>query len=146
MSLNGAIVSLGAITLQVTRTAAGTRDRGRYTPGAVTTFPITAGVEPINGRQLMDVPEGRRGDEILKLFVDVALIAERPAATGVTAVDPDVVAYLGGDPEPVRSDVIALLGLNEPWTVIKVATWPGFGETHREVQIARAPSPQGTVP
>lgn len=142
MSLNGTLISLGSVTLQVTRTQAGTRQHGRYTPGPVTTFDILAGVpEPVTGRQLMDVPEGRRGDEIMKLFVDVALIAERPASTAGPGIDPDVVAYTGSD-----ADMIAIMGADEPWTVIKVDTWPGFGETHREVQIARAPSPQGKVP
>lgn len=137
MSLNGTIVSLGAVTLQVTRTAAGTRTLGRYTPGTTSTFPITAGVEPINGRQLMDVPEGRRGDEILTVYTDADLIAER----ATPGVDPDVLRYTGTDPATV-----AMMGPGEPWTVIKVKTWQGFGETHREVQIARAPSPAGTVP
>jgi hypothetical protein len=137
MSLNGTITSLGAVTLQVTRTAAAPRVRGREAPGAQTTFAITAGVEPIDGRQLMDVPEGRRGDEILMVYTDADLIAER----ATPAFGPDVLAYTGTDP-----DIVAMMGPGEPWTVIKVKTWPGFGETHREVQIARAPSPQGTVP
>ncbi len=137
MSLNGAIISLGSVDLQVTRTAQGTRVNGRPVAGAQTTFPITAGVEPIAGRQLMDVPEGRRGDEILMLYTDADLVAER----ATPGIDPDVVAYLGADP-----DIIAMMGPGELWTVIRVKTWPGFGETHREVQIARAPSPAGTVP
>lgn len=139
MSLNGTLTSLGSVTLQVTRTAQGTRDHGRSAPGAQTTFPILCGVpEPVTGRELKDLPEGRRGDEILKLFVDVALIAERPGAPGN---DPDTVAYTGAD-----ADMIAIMGTGEPWTVISVKTWSGFGETHREVQIARAPSPAGQVP
>lgn len=137
MSLNGTITSLGAVTLQVTRTAAVPRVRGRDTPGAQTTFAITAGVEPIDGRQLMDVPEGRRGDEILTVYTDADLIAER----ATPAFSPDVLSYTGTDP-----DIVAMMGPGEPWTVIKVKTWSGFGETHREVQIARAPSPQGVVP
>lgn len=138
MSLNGAIVSLGSVTLQVTRTAQGTRTLGRYTPGAQTTFNITCGVpEPIDGRVLMDVPEGRRGDEILTVYTDADLVAER----ATPGIDPDVVRYLGSD-----ADMVAMMGPAEPWTVIRVKTWPGFGETHREVQIARAPSPQGVVP
>lgn len=136
MSLSGALISLGTVDLQVTRTAHGPRVNGRSTAGTQTTFSITAGTpEPITGRQLMDVPEGRRGDETMKLFVDVPLYTESPL------YDPDVVAYVGTDP-----DMIAMLGAGEPWTVIKVETWPGFGETHREVQIARAPSPAGAVP
>lgn len=135
MSLNDVIGNLGAITLQVTRTARGTRVSGRYTAGAQTTFNVVAGVEPVTGRQLMDLPEGRRGDEIMMLYVDVALFTESPAT------DPDVVRYLGADP-----DTIAMLGAGEPWTVIKVSTWTGIDGTHREVQVARAPSPAGAVP
>ena len=136
MSLNDVIASLGSISLQVTRTAAGTRTHGRYTPGATLTLTITAGVpEPIAGRQLMDLPEGRRGDEILMLYTETALVAEAPG------IDPDVVAYLGADP-----DIIAAMGAGEPWTVIRVKTWPGLGGTHREAMIARAPSPAGVVP
>lgn len=139
MTLNGTLTSLGSVTLQVTRTTQGTRVHGRYTPGAETTFLITCGVpEPLTGRELKDMPEGRRGDEVLKLFVETALIAEQPGNPGV---DPDTVAYLGAD-----ADMQAILGAGEPWTVIKVDTWSGFGETHREVSIARAPSPQGRVP
>lgn len=137
MTLNGTISSLGSVTLQVTRTAQGTRDRGRYTPGPQTTFAITAGVEPIDGRTLRDLPEGRRGDEILTVYTDADLIAER-ASPGFA---PDVISYTGTDP-----DMLAMMGPGEPWTVIKVKTWPGFGETHREVQIARGPSPEGVEP
>src|SRR5678815_4150326 len=115
MSLNGTIISLGAVTLQVTRTTRVPRVRGRDMPGTTSTFPITAGVEPIAGRQLMDVPEGRRGDEILMLYTDADLIAER----ATPGVDPDVLRYTGTDP-----DMIAMLGPGEPWTVIKVKTWP----------------------
>lgn len=135
MSLNGVIASLGAFTLQVTRTASGPRSNGRYNPGAQSTFTITGGVEPINGRELQDLPVGRRGDEILTVYTDAALIAEKPG------VDPDVVRYLGADP-----DAIELLGFDEPWTVIAVPTWTGLGSAHREARIARAPSPQGVVP
>ena len=136
MSLNGVITSLGSVTLQVTRTAQGTRTNGRYTPGAQTTFDVVCGVpEPVTGRELHDVPEGRRGDEVLKLFLATDLVAERPG------IDPDVVRYLGAD-----ADMLTILGAGEPWTVIAVETWSGFGETHRETKIARAPSPAGVVP
>lgn len=137
MSLNDVIGDLGDIQLQVTRTAQGARVNGRYTPGTVTTFNITAGIEPISGRQLMDVPEGRRGDEIMMVYTDADLVAER-ATPGIA---PDVLRYTGSDP-----DTVAMLGPAEPWTVIRVKTWTGIDGTHREVQIARAPSPQGVVP
>lgn len=136
MSLNGAIISLGSCELEVTRTTTVPRVHGRAVPGATTTFTATAGIpEPVDGRELKDLPEGRRGDEILTVYVDVDLIAIRPG------VDPDVVRYNGTDP-----DIVAMMGSGEPWTVIKVKTWGGLGETHREAQIARAPSPAGAVP
>jgi hypothetical protein len=136
MSLNGTLTSLGSVDLRVTRTAQGTRQHGRYTPGPATTFSITCGTpEPVTGRELKDMPEGRRGDEILKLFASGELVAEKPG------VDPDTVAYTGSDP-----DMLTIMGAAEEWTVIKVDTWTGFGETHREVSIARAPSPAGQVP
>ena len=98
MSLNGVITSLGSVTLQVTRTAQGTRTNGRYTPGAQTTFDVVCGVpEPVTGRELHDVPEGRRGDEVLKLFLATDLVAERPG------IDPDVVRYLGADADMLTS-------------------------------------------
>lgn len=135
MSLNGVIVSLGAFDFQVTRTAAGTRVNGRYTPGAQSTFTITAGIEPTAGRELKDVPEGRRGDEIVTVYTDAQLIPEAPG------VDPDVITYLGAEPE-----AIAMMGAGEPWTVIAVKTWPGLDGVHREAKVARAPSPAGVVP
>lgn len=135
MSLFGVIASLGALELEVTRTATGTRSHGRYVPGPTSSFRIHAGVEPISGRELRDLPEGRRGDEILMLYTEARLVAASPG------IDPDVVRYLGADP-----DAIAMLGAGEPWTVIAVKTWSGFGEVHREVKIARAPSPAGAVP
>ncbi len=135
MSLSDVIASLGAFELEVTRTAAGARSHGRYVPGPATTFRIIAGVEPISGRELRDLPEGRRGDEVLMLFTEARLVAAK------SGIDADVVRYLGNDP-----DVIEMLGAGEPWTVIAVKTPIGLGGAHREVKIARAPSPAGAVP
>lgn len=123
VSLNGAIASLSTGTYTVTRTAAGTRVLGRYTPGATSTFTILAGIEPATGRQLRDLPEGRRGDETICIYATDELKTTTPTT------DPDVVTYRG-----------------EPWTVVQVKVWEGFGETHYECLAQRAPSPAGVVP
>lgn len=118
MSLNGVIVSLGTGTYTVTRTAAGTRVDGRYVPGATSTFPIDAGIEPATGRELEDLPTGRRGNETIKIFTDTQLVAED------VSEDPDVIAYRG-----------------ELWTVVKASFWEGFGENHCEAMACRPPTP-----
>lgn len=129
MSLNGAIASLATGTYQVTRTAAGTRDHGRHMPGAVTTFAIVAGIDPMTGRALQDLPEGQRGDEAIKVYTTTRL---RTRAEG----EPDRIAY---DPpgEPTSGQL---------WTVTTVSTLEGFGEVHYEAVACRAPSPAGAVP
>lgn len=125
MSLNGMLVStdLGTGNYLVTRTAIGTRALGRYTAGAVTTFTINLGVEPSSGRQLRDLPEGRRGDETLTVYSPVELHTTAPG------FEPDQIAYLG-----------------EQWAVVSSKRWEGFGEIHWECLVQRAPSPAGIVP
>lgn len=125
MSLNGMLVptDLGTGTYAVTRTAAGTRALGRYTPGAVTTFTAEMGIEPATGRQLKDLPEGRRSDETVQIFCATQLLTTTPNN------EPDVITYRG-----------------EPWTVISSKFWEGFGESHCEALAQRAPSPEGVVP
>lgn len=140
MSLNSVISALGAVTLQVTRTAAGARDgHGRYVPGAASTFNVLVGIpEPAAGRQLMDLPEGRRGDETLVVYSTARLIPISPDGGGS---DTDLLRYLGAD-----ANMIALMGEGEPWTVVTCKTWSGLGETHFECMMQRAPSPAGLVP
>jgi hypothetical protein len=137
VSLNGVIASLRTTkggnpdgTYTVIRTATGTRDRGRYTPGAVTTFTIIAGIEPVTGRELKDLPEGQRGDEVIAIFTATPILTVRP---GFGA---DRITY-----RPPGYD-----GDGEPWTVTKVDVIEGFGEVHYEAQASRAPSPAGVVP
>lgn len=96
---------------------------GRYTSGAVTTFAINLGIEPATGRQLRDLPEGRRGDETIMIYSPVELKTVMPG------FEPDQVSYRG-----------------EQWAVITSKLWQGFGETHFECLAQRAPSPAGTVP
>ncbi len=130
MSLNGVISSLGTGTYLVTRTAAGVRVNGRYTPGLVTTIPIDAGIESVSGRELQDLPEGQRGDEVIRIFTATPLLTRRPG------FDPDQITY-----QPPGYEAPG-----EPWTVIGVEVLDGFGEQHYEVLACRAPSPAGVVP
>jgi hypothetical protein len=129
MSVNDTIASLATGTYTVTRTGGGARTNGRYTPGAETTFPIVAGIEPVTGRELRDTPEGQRGDEVIMIFTTTRLRTRQEG-------EPDRIAY-----DPPGSPVVGDL-----WTVTKVDVLEGFGEVHYEVQACRAPHPAGTVP
>lgn len=130
VSVNDTIASLRTTsggnpdgTYTVTRTATGTRSHGRYTPGAATTFPIVAGIEPADPNGLQDLPAGQRADDLIQIFTDTELLTRTPTT------DPDVITYRG-----------------EPWTVIATDFIEGFGEAHCEAKACRAPSPAGAVP
>lgn len=136
MALNDVITGLGgSATFQVTRTTSVPRVNGRYVPGPQTTFDIVAAIQPSTGRELKDLEEGRRGDEIVTVFTATDLVPIKPG------VDPDVFRYLGSDPL-----IIALVGVNEPWTVIRANRLVGIDGGHVEALAARAPQPAGVVP
>jgi hypothetical protein len=130
VSLNGTIASLGTGTYAVTRTIAGIRVNGRYPHGTATTFPIDAGIESVSGRELQDLPEGQRGDEVIRIFTATPLLGVRPG------FEADRIAY-----QPPGYETPG-----EPWTVIGAEVLEGFGEVHYEVLACRAPSPAGVVP
>lgn len=125
MSLNGMLIptDLGTGTYTITRTATLPRVLGRSPPGVTSTFDINLGIEPASGRQLRDLPEGRRGDETIMIFSPVELKTEMPG------FEPDQVLYRG-----------------ELWAVVTSRRWEGFSEVHYEVMAQRAPSPAGVVP
>lgn len=114
MSLRGVIAAHGS-SYTVTRLAAGSLVKGQYTPGAPSTFAIIAFIEPLNGRELEDVPEGQRGNEIRVLYT----------LTEVRA---------GANPDTVTID-------GEPWTAIRAERFDGLGGTHYRVRLARTSSP-----
>ncbi len=119
MSMRGAIASLaqgGPFT--VTRTEAGEREKGRYTPGDDDTFTIVASVQPVGGRELRDLPEGQRADETRVIYTLTELRTRQ------------------GETEP---DVITLDG--QPWTVIRVERFDSFGETHYRAYASRTERP-----
>lgn len=136
MSLNDVIESMSTGggnpdgTYTVTRTVEASYSHGRAIAGASSTFPLVAGIEPVDGRTLMDLPEGQRGDEVIRIFTATPLLTRRPGFA------PDTIVYR---PPGYESD-------GEPWTVTRVEVLEGFGEVHFEVIACRAPSPAGVVP
>lgn len=131
MGLNDAIATLATGEYTVTRRPAGVYVAGRYTPaGAPTTFTVLAGIEPVTGRELKDLPEGQSGDEVIKITTATPLLTRRPG------FEPDTIAYRPPGYESA----------GEPWTVTSVKVWEAFGEVHYEAMACRAPSPAGVVP
>jgi hypothetical protein len=130
MSLADVISDLGGATYQVIRTAAGARVNGRVVAGPATTFPIVAGIEPITGRELQDLPEGQRGDEVIQIFTATPLLTRRPG------FEPDQIVY-----RPPGYEVDG-----EPWTVTCADVLEGIDGVHYEVKACRAPSQAGVVP
>ncbi|MDD5034852.1 MAG: hypothetical protein PHE55_08855 [Methylococcaceae bacterium] len=74
---------------------------GRYTEGAETSATIVAHVQPISGRDLIQVEEGRRANAIITIYSKTEL------KTGDdTGVQPDTVTFGGEDYEVFKV---------EPW-------------------------------
>lgn len=73
MSISAVIFPTGEYTLR--RTAQGTRTNGHYESGAASTLTIVAGVQPVEGELLKDLPEGMRADETRVVFTTTELRA-----------------------------------------------------------------------
>lgn len=120
MALRGAIASLtqgGPYSL--TRRAAGTYVNGNYVPAVGTTTVTVAGsLQPVTGRELRDLSEAQRGDEIRVLYTLTKIYTREPG------FDPDTIS-IGG----------------EAWTCIKVEQFDAFGETHYRAYFARSARP-----
>lgn len=115
MSLRSLIAKHGA-SYTVTRVVAGSHDAdGKYTAGASSTFPIVAYIEPTIGRELEDLPEGQRGNEVRTVYTETELLAA------------------------ARPDSIAIAG--EAWSVIRVERFDGLGGSHFRARAARTATP-----
>lgn len=68
---------------------------GTLTVEAPFTFTIIAGVQPVDGREVNDLPEGSSMDEVLVLYTESKLI---------TRMDPNTNASVGYDPDSVSID------------------------------------------
>ncbi len=96
----------------------GTADAVFSLSNSLTSFLIEASIQPLTGRQLMDLPEGKRGDETCWLF----------SSTELRSVDPETL-----------SDRVIYRG--ESWVVTKTEQWEGRGGVHWRCVIARRPTP-----
>jgi hypothetical protein len=67
-------------TYTVTRRAAATMVKGRAVPGATSTLTIAASVQPASGRDLLQLPEGRRSVETRVVFTATELLVGRQGA------------------------------------------------------------------
>lgn len=120
MPLRGAIASLtqgGPYT--ATRTTDGGYDAdGLAVAGTTSTFAVAGSLQPVSGRELRDLPEGQRGDEIRVLYTLTEL------RTRIGTHQPDKLSIDG-----------------ETWVVIKTEKFDAFGETHYRVYVSRTGKP-----
>lgn len=101
--LTGVIGSFQTGTYTVTRTpVSGTYTNGILNAASTSTFSIVACVQPLTGREMQDLPEGRRADETKRVYTTTLL-----NTTG------------SGEPDTVSID-------GTVYEVWKVETWPAF--------------------
>lgn len=123
MALSGVIDSFATGTYAVTRTVVSTYGTdGRLVAGATSVVNITASIQPLSGRDLKALPEGRHGEDVRKMYAKVELLTQTPGN------DPDLVTYKG-----------------ETWEVFNVDSWEAFGlgtgGNHYKALIARLDTP-----
>lgn len=97
------------ISVTVTRFGPGGHIGGQWADGSDSTLTIEADVQPLNARDLMNVPEGQREAGWIKLYSETLL----------RTVD---------DVQGCRADVVAYKGRR--WEVQKVTTWEAIGLDH----------------
>lgn len=116
--INGAIAAHKTGDYTVTRRVAPTTVAGRAVAGGTSTFSIAASIQPVTGRDLRDLPEGRHADEMRIVFCEAELFTVQPGN------DSDLIAY--------RS---------ETWEVIRSEFWEHWGTSHCRAMIARRGNP-----
>lgn len=120
MSLRDAIAALtmgGPYT--VLRTTAGTIVKGHYTPSNdVDELTVAGSLQPVSGRELQDLPEGQRGDEVRVLYTRTEIKTREPG------FEPDIIVL--GD---------------ENWTCIRVERFDAFADTHWRAYFSRSARP-----
>lgn len=107
MDIAALVESFATGTYNVTRRAAATVNRhGIKVPGESTTIPIRASITPASGRDMIDLPEGRRAGETRTLYTTTALV-------------------VGGQDAEFEPDTVTIDG--EEWEVQTVARWQIWG-------------------
>jgi hypothetical protein len=122
MSINDTIGSLANATITVRRTVRGPIVNGRATPGASTTFEVSAVAQPAkpsrrvtSGIELRATHEGQSNVAMYELTTDVEI------HNGTDTHEPDViVGFLGAD-----------------WSVVRVESWSFDGAEHWRSTISR---------
>lgn len=115
MSLIDAIPSLATGTYTVTRTPARNYTAGVLdAPTGQTTFSVIASAQPPTGRDLQQLPDGVRADEVRIVYAREELKTTEPG------YEPDTISIDGNDYE-----------------VFRVETWQAFGEAHRRTWTRR---------
>lgn len=108
----------------VSRTLAGSyAATGDYVDGSVTTFPITASVQPHDGRLTVTLPEGARTEDVRQLWT----------ATELRVTDDNVDADRITIPSAQGDEVFHVFKVEGPWTM--------SGRTHYHVYAARRRKP-----
>lgn len=110
MDLSFAILGFATGTYTVTRNTASYGSDGRLTAASPTTFSITASVQPLSGRDLQRLPEGKRTREARAVFTPTMLT-----------------------PGPNLPDQIQIDGL--AWEVDSVQDWQNLGGYYRAVVL-----------
>ncbi len=134
--LRGAIPALaqgGPFT--VLRTSAGTWVAGKYIPSGVVAeiTPVVASIQPTNGDEVMDLPEGQRGDEVLVVYTTTRLVARRRELDADPAVEPDRIRESPGATPSLLS--------GETWVVVRAQHFHAFDDYHCRAYIARREAP-----
>lgn len=117
MSRLGAITRFASGTYTVSRYGAPAWADGLATKASPSTFSIVASVQPVGGREIRALPEGRRGNEVRVVYTATLL---RTEAAG-------------------SADIVTIGG--EPWEVFKVETWEAWGVTHYRAFVSRTSIP-----
>lgn len=108
--ITGAITSFATGTYTRIRMAAGSYVKGYWQAGASTESSFVACVQPVAGRDLRTLPEGRRPEETRVVYTTTEL-----------RVSPADRVTIGG----------------EAFEVFQVSTWEAFGTTHYKALAAR---------
>lgn len=67
------LVNRFGFDVTVTRYAASTYVNGRIQAGAASTFTAKMSIQPLNGRELLNLPEAQRAKQMAKAYTDVEL-------------------------------------------------------------------------
>lgn len=67
------VSSFRKYALTGTRYSAGSNAKGIITPGSTSPISFTSSVQPLNGKEMETLPEGRRQAETYRLYTDFAL-------------------------------------------------------------------------